>query len=134
MQNLSKSQRRSLLSNRNVLKITDSHVVFASHFKVKVAELYKDGESPEVIFTNHGIDPHLFISDFCRNCAKRWLKKYETEGAESFEEDGRGLKATGRPRQADLDSLSNEDLKDIIAVQEELIELLKKKKALAKRK
>ena len=133
MQNFSKSQERILLDNPNVEKITDSHVVFTGTFKIKAVALYHEGESPDAIFLKNGIDPKFFIPDFCRNCLKRWAKKQELDGKASFKKESRGHGATGRPTKPDLDSLSMEDLKDIIAVQEELIEILKKKKALARK-
>lgn len=133
MQNLSKPQKQILLESPHVEKITKSHVVFRPSFKTKVVELYLKGDSPEGIFLSLGINPGFFIPDFCRNCIKRWLKKYEQEGRASLQNDGRGLKATGRPSRPNLETLTMDDLKDIIAVQEELIEQLKKKRALTKK-
>jgi hypothetical protein len=133
MQNLSKSQGRALLDNSNVLKITESHVVFTPAFKIKATELFLSGEPPEEIFKNHGIDPRFFVPDFCRSCLRRWAEKLETQGKSSFKTDSRGSGSTGRPAETNLDSLSMDDLKAIIAIQEDMIEDLKKKKALAKK-
>lgn len=133
MQNLSKSQKKTLLDNPNVLKITESHVVFTPAFKIKAVELYASGKLPDEIFEASGIDPKFFIPDFCRSCLRRWAKKHEAQGASSLKSDSRGRSASGRPAKMNLESLSLNDLKAIIAIQEDLIEDLKKKKALAKK-
>lgn len=134
MQNLSKSQEKALLDNPNVLKITENHVVFTPAFKIKAVELYISGVVPDEIFKESGIDPQIFIPDFCRSCLRRWVEKYETHGKSSLKSDSRGRSASGRPAKMNLESLSLDDLKAIIVIQEDLIEDLKKKKALAKKK
>lgn len=133
MQNLSKSDKRALLENPNVEKITESHVVFTPKFKIKAVELYLSGKSPEDIFLSYGIEPSVFIPDFCRSCIKRWLLKYEANGKDSFKSETRGSGTPTKPVTNKLDSYSVEDLKAIIIVQEEMIEELKKKKALARK-
>ena len=133
MQNLSMSQKRALLKNPNVAKITDSHVVFTPKFKIKAVELYLSGKSAEDIFISNGIEPSMFIPDFCRSCIKRWVLKFETNGKDAFKIETRGSGTPTKPVTNNLDSYSVEDLKAIIIVQEEMIEELKKKKALARK-
>ena len=133
MQNLSMSQKRALLKNPNVAKITDSHVVFTLKFKIKAVELYLSGKSAEDIFISNGIEPSMFIPDFCRSCIKRWVLKFETNGKDAFKIETRGSGTPTKPVTNNLDSYSVEDLKAIIIVQEEMIEELKKKKALARK-
>lgn len=133
MQNLSKAHKKALLENPNVVKITESHVVFTPKFKIKAVELYLSGTSPVDIFLSHGIDPSIFIPDFCRNCIKRWVTKYESDGKNAFSSETRGSGTPTKPVKANLDSYSMDDLKSIILVQEEMIEELKKRKALARK-
>lgn len=133
MQNLSKAHKKALLENPNVVKITESHVVFTPKFKVKAVELYLSGTSPTDIFVSNGIDPSIFIPDFCRNCIKRWVVKYESEGKDAFSRETRGSGTPTKPVKSNLDSYSMDDLKSIILVQEEMIEELKKRKALARK-
>lgn len=134
--NLSDNQRRKLLENPNVEEITEKHIHYSSAFKIKAAESYINGIHPEDIFKKAGIDPLLFEENYCLYTVKRWKKKYEEEGKESFKTSGTGLKATGRPRVENLDELTYEELQVIVQIQRELIsELeLKKKLALAKKK
>lgn len=133
MQNLTKSQKKILLESPHVVKITESHVVFTPEFKVKAVELYLAGTSPKEIFHLNGIDPSLFILDFCRSSIRRWVIKFETEGIEAFSNESRGSGTPSRPVTNNLDSYSMDDLKSIIIVQEEMIEELKKKRALARK-
>lgn len=133
MQNLSKAHKKALLENPNVVKITESHVVFTPKFKLKAVELYLSGTSPKEVFLSHGIDPAMFIHEFCRNCIKRWLGKYQLEGKNAFSVETRGSGTPTRPVKSNLDSYSMDDLKSIILVQEEMIEELKKRKALARK-
>ncbi len=133
MNRLTPHQKRSLSENPIVLKFTENHVVFTSAFKVKAVELYFGGAAPDEIFINHGIDPSIFKVGYCRHCIKRWKNKYNAKGKHALKEDSRGSRSTGRPRE-DLESLGNDDLRAIIAIQKELIEQLKKKKALVKKR
>ncbi|MFT6633228.1 MAG: hypothetical protein ACJAS4_003198 [Bacteriovoracaceae bacterium] len=74
MQELSDYQRKELLKNLNVEKITDKHVVFTSKFKIKAVELYFDGKSPNAIFEDAGIKTHYFKSKYSQLCIKKWKK------------------------------------------------------------
>ena len=134
MQNLSPSQKKALLSNPNVEKITDKHVVYTSSFKTKAVEDYLNGKSPNQIFLDSGIDPTFFVTKYCQSCIKRWKKKYVSEGKSSLKKDKRGLSATGRPKREHPDDLTIEELRAIVEVQRDLIDHLTKKRALAKSK
>lgn len=74
MQELSDYQRRVLLKNPNVQKITDKHVIYKSTFKIKAVEGYINGLTANEVFESAGIDPRYFISDYCHSCIKRWKK------------------------------------------------------------
>lgn len=131
MQNFTPHQKKVLLENPNVLKITDSHLVFTSEFKIKAVEFFLKGMTAEEIFTSHGFDPNYFENEYFRYSIKRWKLKYESEGRDSLKEETRGN--LGRPKSVDLDNYSIEDLRAIVFIQDEIIEELKKKKALAKK-
>lgn len=134
MQHLSDYQRRKLLENPNVKKITEKHVVFTSKFKIKSVESYFKGFSAADIFTNEGINLSFFKSRYAESCLKKWKKKYSEEGKESFRVESRGSSTIGRPKKQDLDKLTYEELQAIVEIQREVIEELKKKRALAKKK
>ena len=134
MHNLSEYQRRILLENTNVEKITEKFVVYTSGFKVKTVKQYLNGESPNDIFLKANIPIELFIKGYCLSCIKRWKKKYLEQGPESLKEDKRGHATIGRPKKENLDELTYEELQAMVEVQRGLIEELKKKKALAKKK
>ncbi len=134
MQELSDYQKIVLLKNPNVEKITEKHVVYTSKFKVKAVELYLKGISPEEIFNRANINLKYFKKNYSRYCLKKWKKKFESDGKKSFFEETRGKGSTGRPKKTNVDDLTIDELKAIVEIQEELIETLKKNRALAKKK
>lgn len=134
MQELSESQKRELLKNLNVSKITEKHVSFTAAFKIKAVERYLKGDSANQIFLDAGIDPSFFKHNYCRSCIKRWYKLASDDGKARLKSDQRGKGATGRPKTTKLSTLSYDELQVIIEAQKEIIEELKKKKALAKKK
>ena len=134
MQNLSAYQRRSLLQNPNVEKVTEKHVIFTAKFKVRAVELYLDGNSPDHTFTKLGINLKFFKKNYAQNCIKKWKAKYLELGKDSFLIEKRGSSKIGRPKKENLDELSKEELRAVIEIQKGVIEDLKKKRALAKKK
>lgn len=135
MHNLSTYQKRKLLENPNVEKLTEKFVVYTTKFKESALRSYLKGERPKNIFIKAKIPIHYFDDPkYCNSCLKRWKKKYEKHGQGCFKIDERGKSSTGRPKTEDLDELSYEELQAIIEIQRGVIEELKKKKALAKKK
>ena len=134
MQNLSDYQRRVLLKNPNVEKISAQNVVYKSNFKIKAVEKYLKGWKPNEIFEDAEIDPNYFIKNYCQSCLKRWKKKYFEEGKSSLKVSQTGKQATGRPKKSNTDDLTMDELKAIVQIQEEVIVMLKKNRALAKKK
>jgi transposase len=134
MHELSESQRQELLKNPHVEKITDKFVSYTSIFKIKAVELYLEGQHPDKIFLDAQIPIHFFRKDYPRYNIKRWKKKYQERGAESLKQDGRGSGSSGRPRKESLDELTYDELLTIVEIQREVIEDLKKRNALAKKK
>ena len=134
MQNLSDYQRKVLLKNPNVEKISDRNIVYTSAFEIKAVQNYLAGCSPDDIFKAANIDAKYFVKQYCHSCIKRWKKKYLDEGKHSLKLSHTGKKATGRPRQTNTDDLSIEELRAIVEIQTEVIDMLKKNRALAKKK
>ena len=98
---LSPPQRSKLLANRNVLKITEKHIVFTPGFKLKAVELFLEGISAQQIFIDAQIPIEYFKHDYCKYCLKKWVAKYNSSGAAAFLEDGRGS-GGGRPKNENL--------------------------------
>lgn len=134
MHDLSDYQRRKLLKNSYIEKITEKHIVYTAQFKKRSVEKYFKGKKPDQIFKDAGISPEFFTNNYCRLCLKRWKKKYLENGEDSFKKDKRGLGSLGRPKNANPDELTVEELKALVEVQQEVIEVLKKNRALAKKK
>lgn len=134
MNEFTEEQKKKLLKNSNVEKVTNKHVVFKPKFKIKAVEAYLDGNSPKDIFRKAGIDLDMFILSYPSDSIKKWKKKYKEQGKECFDTETRGIKSTGRPKKMNLDDLNVAELKAMIEIQEEIIEELKKKKALALKK
>jgi hypothetical protein len=109
MEKLSDADKKDLLSNKYVEKITGSHVCFSSKFKIKAVEMNLEGKSPSGIFLELGIDPSYFLPDYPKKSISRWKKIYLDEGKEGLEVEKRGKNAKGRPRKKydpnDIDSV-----------------------------
>lgn len=126
----------SLKGNRWVERITDSQIIYTYKFKMEAVEEYLRGNSPEEIFKEAGIPVELLKKDYARHCLKRWVKQYKEHGLEALKGDKRGTAKgplKGRPKKID-DDLTYEELKAIIQIQTEVIETLKKRRALAQKK
>ena len=133
MGKLTSGQRVALLENPNVLKITDKHVVFKPEFKITAAKLSMEGYPPEQIFRDHGIDPCFFKPKYCKHILRKWRAKLQHIGAASLAIENRGRKCNA-PSEDILDEMDLEDLKSIIRIQQDIIEQVKKRAALTKKK
>lgn len=134
MQNFSPKQRSKLLANRNVRDVTEKTISFLPEFKIKSVHQYIDGLSPDQIFENAGLPLEFFKEDYCRNCIKRWVKKYKEEGEDSLRVDERGSGSNGRPKEERLEDLTYDELLALVEIQKEALDELRKQRALAKKK
>ncbi|WP_413613014.1 helix-turn-helix domain containing protein [Bdellovibrio sp. HCB-110] len=117
-------------------RFTNSQIIYTYKFKIHAVEEYLRGISPEEIFKEAGIPLELLKKDYARNCLKRWVKQYKEHGLEALKEDKRGTAKgplKGRPKK-NKDKLTYAELEAIVKIQTEVIETLKKRKALAQRK
>ena len=126
MGKLSESDKKTLLSNSYVKKLTDSHVVFTTKFKTLALQKYFEGNSPANIFTDLGINTSLFLPEFPKKSIARWKKIFLEEGVEGLEDEKRGKSSSGRPSQSKFKSLEEE-----VAYLREENDFLKKLMALA---
>lgn len=132
MQSFTPSQKKKLLTNPNVLKITENHLVFKPEFKIKAVDHFMRGMTADEIFIAHGFDLSFFEKDYFKYALKKWKLKLEISGEDSFYTESRGREASGRHRK-NLDDLTMDDLKALVYIQGELLDEIKKKKALAKK-
>lgn len=129
MEKLSDLDKKKLLSNPYVEKITDSHISFSPGFKILAVERNLKGETPVSIFNSSGIDASLLSAGYPKKCISRWKKIYNSKGPDGFLEETRGKSATGRPkRRFDTDDI--ESLKARLAYVEMENDFLKKLHAL----
>src|SRR5690606_24826574 len=98
MEKLSAAIKKRLLSNRFIEKITDSHIYFTPEFKILAIKSSDDGKRPKEIFIEAGIDTSVFRDDFPKKSISRWRKIFLEKGEKGFNSEGRGRKATGRPK------------------------------------
>ncbi len=127
---------KALEGNLWVERLTDSQIIYTYKFKIEAVEEYLRGNSPDEIFKEAGIPVKLLVKEYARNCLKRWVKQYKEHGLEALKEDKRGTAKgplKGRPKKID-DDLTYEELKAIVQIQTEVIETLKKRRALAQKK
>lgn len=108
MSKLSEKDKKHLLSNSNVEKVTDSHVVFTSEFKIKAVKANLEGRRPADIFKDAKIDICLFQEDFPKKSVARWRKIYLENGEDGLSGEKRGKGATGRPKSKKFSSLEAE--------------------------
>lgn len=131
MLELSKYQKKVLSQNPNVLKITDSHVIYKPSFKLHAVEQHLQGVLGDIIFKKAGIRLDFFIKNYASSNINRWLKKYNEEGKVAL---GAGLRKKGSGRPKKPESLTYEELLKVVEIQNEVIDELKKKRALALKK
>jgi transposase-like protein len=124
----SESDRNSLESNPAVLKVTETNVSYKPNFKIKAVEEYLRGIPPKKIFSKAGIDLSLFNPDYAKKTLHRWRKIYDKSGKKGLESDGRGSKASGRPKAIKFKTLEEEN-----AYLRAEIDFLKKLHALARK-
>lgn len=133
MQTFTINQKKILLKNPNVLKLTENHLVFKPEFKFIAVNFYLQGMSPDEIFIAHDFNPSFFEPDYFRSCLKRWKIKIEIYGDDAFSTETRGRDSLGRPKNDGLENASIDDLRALVWIQKEMLEEIKKKKALAKK-
>jgi|SaaInlV_165m_DNA_1040744.scaffolds.fasta_scaffold33723_1 hypothetical protein len=134
MRKLSVYQKRKLLENPNIEKITEKNVTFTSKFKIKAVEQYYKGLNPDQIFTDAGINLKIFLPKYAKSCVKRWKEKYELHGRDSLKTNSTGINASGRPKKEDPDELTLDELRVMVEIQREVIDMLKKNRASVKPK
>ena len=134
MSTFSLKQRSKLLANRNVKDVTEKSISFKPTFKIKAVHQYRAGLSPNSIFEEAGIPLELFKDDYCRNCLKKWVKKFDEDGEESFYKDNRGSGSLGRPKKENLEDLTYDELLALVEIQQEALDEVRKQNALARKK
>tara|TARA_B110000211_G_C13828213_1_gene442351 strand:+ start:198 stop:605 length:408 start_codon:yes stop_codon:yes gene_type:complete len=134
MQTLSDYQKKVLLKSKVIEKFTEQHVIFTSSFKIKAVEAYLAGKDPNDIFTNAGIDVSFFTKRYPTGAIRKWKDTYIRYGKESLKAGRKKTKPVNTMTKANLDKLSYDELRAVVDIQKEVIESLKKKRALAKKK
>lgn len=130
-----KCARVTLEKNPSILKVGDKQISFTKKFKESAILDYKNGKTPGEIFLAAGLDPKLFLDDYCCNSILRWIAAIEKHGATALIEERRGKKASGRPRGSATSKRpkTQAQLEARLAYLEAENEFLKKLHALAKR-
>ena len=132
MQTYSPYQQKILSENPNVLRVANHMVYYTPQFKIRAVKSRMKGMSSTEIFIKAGFDPSFFKFEYFKNTIKKWAKKYRADGEESFYIEVPNLGGIHSPHHS-LNSLSMDDLKALVYMQGEIIEEIKKKKALAKK-
>lgn len=130
MAKLSEADKKRLLLNPFVEKVTDSQVSFTPEFKIKAVEENLEGKSPIKIFNDAGLDTSLFLYDFPKKSIHRWKSIFLNEGADAFKKEKRGKSASGRPKKT-YDPKDPQSVLDRLAYLEVENDFLKKLHALA---
>jgi transposase len=129
MADFSDSDRKRLIKNKHVLKVTGERIIFSADFKVYAVTENLKGRSPAEIFREAGVELSLFGPDYPKDTLKRWRKIHKARGEKGLRENLQGKKATGRPKRV-YDPEDPESMKERIAYLEAENEFLKKLRAL----
>lgn len=132
MRKLTSLQKKVLEKSPHVLRTTDSHVIYSAEFKLLAIKRYDEGFGPAEIFEEYGLKFDFFNHEYYPTNLKRWRKIFQKHGESGFSVENRGRE--GRPSRVTIDDLSLNELKALVEIQRDVIEQLKKKKALAKKK
>lgn len=126
MGKFSVADKKNLFSSPYVEKITNSHVVFTAKFKSLAVQKFFEGNNPNIIFNELGIETSIFLPDFPKKSIDRWRKIFLSEGVDGFKREKRGKNSTGRPKEQVFKSIEEE-----VAYLREENAFLKKLRALA---
>jgi hypothetical protein len=95
---LSDLARKGLEKNPNVKKITAINIAYTSRFKLRALKLFLNGESPNKIFLDAGIDLGLFGATYSKRCLARWKKLFDKHGEQGLKKEYRGAGALSRKK------------------------------------
>lgn len=98
----SPEDRKKLMQNKNVLKVSETKITYSLDFKVQAVRAYGEGKSPYLIFIDAGFDPDLIGHDNPQRCLRRWRRIFKQRGEQGLRDDRRGKGSTGRPLQREL--------------------------------
>lgn len=133
MRNLSKDQKDQLLKSKSIESVTESQVVYSVEFKKLAIKLRNEGMHPHEIFIEGDLDFEFIDLPYMRKTIDRWCDLHEQYGDDYFKVESRGKNKKTKLNNDDLDNWTDEDLKTLILVYEQMVEELGKKKASTKK-
>jgi hypothetical protein len=133
MRNLSKDQKDQLLKSKSIESVTESQVVYSVEFKKLAIKLRNEGMHPHEIFIEGDLDFEFIDLPYMRKTIDRWSDLHEQYGDDYFKVESRGKNKKTKLNNDDLDNWTDEDLKTLILVYEQMVEELGKKKASTKK-
>lgn len=85
-----KKQIDTIQNNKNVIRCSDTSIVYTKKFKLSAIQLYlKKGYSPNTIFKEAKFDLNIIGKDKPKGCLARWRRTYKEKGKEGLINDGR---------------------------------------------
>jgi len=102
-----KEQIEVLLQNNNVARCSERSISYRKDFKILAVRKYRRGLPPPEIFRQARFDVDMIGREIPKYCLRRWLKVLRRKGETGLNTDGRGQKATGRPK--NLANLTDEE-------------------------
>ena len=98
-QRYSEEQVRIIQANPNVQRCSSKSITYSKDFKVKAVKAWaEEGQSPNTIFEQAGLDPTLIGIHKPSNCLKLWRRIYKTTGEEGLISENRGKNGGRRPK------------------------------------
>lgn len=84
---LTQEERTILESNPNVIKVTETSIVYSNEFKEHFIEEYALGKKPRDIFIEAGFDPYILGTKRIERASARWREAYAAGTLCKFDDD-----------------------------------------------
>lgn len=95
----SAEQVKALSANRNVKKCSSKSITYSKDFKLRAVKAWlEEGQSPNAIFKQAGLDPAVIGKWKPQACLKLWKRIYKARGEAGFARENRGRSGGRRPK------------------------------------
>lgn len=95
----SAEQLDALRNNPNVAKCSAKSITYSKDFKIKAVKTWlEQGQSPNAIFKQAGLDPGIIGKWKAQACLKLWRKTYNAHGENGFARENRGRGGGRKPK------------------------------------
>jgi transposase-like protein len=99
-QRYSEEQARIIQANPNVKNCSSKSITYSKDFKIKAVKAWlEEGQSPNTIFKQAGLDPSLIGMWKPSGCLKLWRRIYKANGEVGLISENRGKNGGRKPKE-----------------------------------